>query len=736
MEDVPQGLWTPPRTALVVAASDSPQEWKAQADRICDGVADDDEINRALQALPIDTKLVNLDGAIADDGGTLDDETDHATDPTANDMTLLPAVPAVNDAYYFGYHGKFTTLSINIGTPGVGTWTITWEYWNGGAWAALAGVTDNTLGFTAAAGVRTVTFTLPANWAHAIVQAHDLYWVRARVSAYTAVTTQPKGTQAWVTLRTGGGTVVLAPGNYTITETLRMNAGLTANFITLLGYGAVIKAVNAFDGYVDDDHRMVQIGAMSSLHTTGIVIEGITFDANSPNKTQVYETLTVRYCEALIKNCHFINMEYIDIEFKSDDCRVTVEECDFQGGGIEATACYVYGLSPFKFVNCHFYATKNQAFYITGGFGGVIKGCTFEDVGTPFDLRAGADGYLIENCVVTGYSSGAVARLYGSFNRISHCSFDVTIKSGQGVIFLYNDAPCVGNVVDGCYIRSRGAGALTTNLIIFYEGGGGRNIISNCYLRGNGGVFNANTGIMFNGSNNTIIGCTITGCMWAMHEGALSVGTNNRVERCIFTGNTNYLSNTVNVAITKSTYIIDAEVSVEHFQDVLAESATVIRNAEDLSAGIPITFTIDAQPDVPRNLQWVLTHANITAFTIVITGADAKGFTITDTITQADGWTNVTANAYAKITSIIMTARTGTGVGDTMNVGIGSRLGLGDIIRVNSDVFKVKKNNADWAAASYTPNTTKATVDVSTGGAIVGGDDFTIWYRSNLNLVS
>jgi hypothetical protein len=47
----------------------------------------------------------------------------------------------------------------------------------------------------------------------------------------------------------------------------------------------------------------------------------------------------------------------------------------------------------------------------------------------------------------------------------------------------------------------------------------------------------------------------------------------------------------------------------------------------------------------------------------------------------------------------------------------------------------VKKNNADWPAASYTVDTTYDTVDVSTGGAIVGGDDFTIYYRSNLNIV-
>ncbi|MBA7641704.1 hypothetical protein ES703_49389 [subsurface metagenome] len=52
-ESVPQGLWLPPRVAtLLVAASDALDRTRAQADYICDGVADDVEINAALLALP------------------------------------------------------------------------------------------------------------------------------------------------------------------------------------------------------------------------------------------------------------------------------------------------------------------------------------------------------------------------------------------------------------------------------------------------------------------------------------------------------------------------------------------------------------------------------------------------------------------------------------------------------------------------------------------------------------
>ena len=136
-------------------------------------------------------------GAIAEAAAVQTDETVAANNITANDMTLLPAVPAVNDAYYFGYSALWDWLRLNIGTAGAGVWTIVWEYWNGTAWAALPDIVDGTSHFVSA-GDREVTFTRPADWATTAILAITLYWIRARVSAYTSITTQPKGTQAWI----------------------------------------------------------------------------------------------------------------------------------------------------------------------------------------------------------------------------------------------------------------------------------------------------------------------------------------------------------------------------------------------------------------------------------------------------------------------------------------------------------------------------------------------------------
>ncbi|MBW2106772.1 MAG: hypothetical protein JRI26_12315, partial [Deltaproteobacteria bacterium] len=107
---------------------------------------------------------------------------------------------AVDDAYYFGHATDlFGEVKINISTAGDGTWTLTWEYWNGTAWTALNVLSDSTSGFTVA-GTNSVIFEIPSDWATTEVATITCYWVRARVSSYTSITTQPKGAQAWVLL--------------------------------------------------------------------------------------------------------------------------------------------------------------------------------------------------------------------------------------------------------------------------------------------------------------------------------------------------------------------------------------------------------------------------------------------------------------------------------------------------------------------------------------------------------
>lgn len=147
---------------------------------------------------PVAASAIAVTKAVADDGGVQTNETTPANNATANDMTLLPAVPAANDAYYFGGAQRFGGVRVDIGTQGVGVWTAAWEYWNGTAWTALAGVVDGTVAFTAAAGAHDVTFTIPTGWQTTTVSATLGYYVRCRVATYTSVVTTPIGTQSWL----------------------------------------------------------------------------------------------------------------------------------------------------------------------------------------------------------------------------------------------------------------------------------------------------------------------------------------------------------------------------------------------------------------------------------------------------------------------------------------------------------------------------------------------------------
>jgi len=127
------------------------------------------------------------------------DYTTQVNNATANDFPLLPSPGAVGDGFYFGLSDPFDSLCLNIGTPGAGTWTITWKYYNGITWTALPLKYDETNHFRAAAGYRWVALNgRPGDWAQTTLLTYTLYFIKAEITAYTSMTTQPLGTQAWL----------------------------------------------------------------------------------------------------------------------------------------------------------------------------------------------------------------------------------------------------------------------------------------------------------------------------------------------------------------------------------------------------------------------------------------------------------------------------------------------------------------------------------------------------------
>lgn len=130
-----------------------------------------------------------VNAAILEDNGTGNtDYTDDAREAVgADDVLLLPATPALNDAFYFGGIAEFEKILIDVSTAG-DTYVATWEYWNG-AWVALT-ATDDTNSFQTV-GWNSIEFTKPSDWATTSFNTQGpFYYVRLRVT--TGGGTQPK----------------------------------------------------------------------------------------------------------------------------------------------------------------------------------------------------------------------------------------------------------------------------------------------------------------------------------------------------------------------------------------------------------------------------------------------------------------------------------------------------------------------------------------------------------------
>lgn len=101
------------------------------------------------------------------------------------------------------------------------------------------------------------------------------------------------------------------------------------------------------------------------------------------------------------------------------------------------------------------------------------------------------------------------------------------------------------------------------------------------------------------------------------------------------------------------------------------------------------TYTIAAQPDVPRNV--TVTHAVVAVGAdalgiITVTGTNINGQTITEVITPAEGDISAGRKCFKTVTSVVGSGWTIAGGNDTITVGVGSCLGLPFIITENTQV--------------------------------------------------
>lgn len=161
---------------------------KAQADFNFGG-------NQAVVARARSSGIVSA--TIADDGGVLTDETLAARDrSTINDITLFPASPVVNvDQYYFAGLTTFGELIVRIGTAGIGTYVLIWEYFNGTVWSTL---TTTQADDFKSLDRNLIRFAKPGDWAATTVNSQGPYfYIRTRWVSGT-MTTSPAGNNASV----------------------------------------------------------------------------------------------------------------------------------------------------------------------------------------------------------------------------------------------------------------------------------------------------------------------------------------------------------------------------------------------------------------------------------------------------------------------------------------------------------------------------------------------------------
>lgn len=164
---------------------------------------DNDDPVRTRYPFPL-----NLMAAQSYNGSVYTDETEYAKNLTSGyvqgeEMVIMQASPAVGHAYVWGADRPFARLELWKNVTGSGTWTITYEYWNGSSWSALSNVVDGTGNYrTANPGAMTgqsVSWDPPTDWvANTLNGKGPYYYVRARVSAFTSMSTRPRGMGARV----------------------------------------------------------------------------------------------------------------------------------------------------------------------------------------------------------------------------------------------------------------------------------------------------------------------------------------------------------------------------------------------------------------------------------------------------------------------------------------------------------------------------------------------------------
>lgn len=376
-------------------------------------------------------------------------------------------------------------------------------------------------------------------------------------------------------------------------------------------------------------------------------------------------------------------------------------------------------------LNCDFNGCDRQAVIISTGMHCHIAGNHFDDNLVGIFLQSGLLNRVVDNSLTGSGESGIVIGIeVGDVikGNVSSANGEYGIVIHTCAIMNVSNNVCYLNTYDNIYIyrtiQSLIKGNTAFNAAMGYngihvEGDVGDDaddnlIIDNICSNTGGGL--QDIGIYLEGDQYAQDN-TVKGNQCLNNVGAQIIDGGQRTKR--FEGHTDL------------------------FMDVRAEVANFIHQVVGTGANFTVlapAFT-GAQLDVPRNVTVDCTNVGAPSGDISINGIDALGNSVSEDITVTPGGQTVGNLAFSFVSSIdVPSTIPGT---DTIQVGNGSKLGLANMFfDATYSVYKCTKNNTDYTGVgNWTISTTYFTVDVSTGGAINNGDDFTIWYRTDTNQV-
>lgn len=163
-----------------------------------------------------------------------------------------------------------------------------------------------------------------------------------------------------------------------------------------------------------------------------------------------------------------------------------------------------------------------------------------------------------------------------------------------------------------------------------------------------------------------------------------------------------------------------------------AASTTAVHAAVTLTTAAQDVTSAITSPDVYRGVSVSGNQSNVYA-NVIVYGMDWADRPISETILASGTTTGFSNQAFKTVTKIRFPVRTNTG--QTVAVGIGTKLGLVRPISATADVVQIER--AASGATSYTLDGTTGTIDATYGtvipsGGITAADSFKINFRTTV----